>query len=292
MQAELTGRNDRKAYSLYLLGLAHYNLGRKDSALYYFDKTTPLIKYVEEADRPYFLSNLSLVYIDEQPEIAKQLLNEALSYKELAASLDLLASIYYDEGDKEEAACLWTRALAINDLTPKDNIIHNLLEYDIERGKTDRVCEHVNNIIAIKDSVINTLKNDTIKDLQNRYDHEVAMNAANMRLIHWQWGLGITISGFLLFAGYAKRRKEKMKAKILSRQTEIMSLIEQMAQKDEEAARAEKLIVTLQDATKQKDDVIEELTQQKEEANAERSILREKLENWAGEEAEKMAQLQ
>ena len=105
-------------------------------------------------------------------------------------------------------------------MTPKDNIIHNLLEYDVEHGKTDEVCKHVNDIIAIKDSIINKVKNDSLKDLQTRYDHQVEMNASNKRIIRWQWAMGGLVILILCLLGYISWKKHK--AKLLQMSQEIL----------------------------------------------------------------------
>lgn len=285
-------RKDWMAYSYNRIGLAYINLGKEDSALYYFNKITPYIKYIREEDRPYFLSNLSLAYIDKNPEKSKELLLESLSYKELSGALEQLAFIHYQEGNLIEAYRLWKRALTINDLTPKDNIIHNLLEYDIEHGKIDQVCERVNEIIAIKDSIINNLKNDTIKDLQTRFDHEVTLNAANEKIIRWQWYLGFTSATCLILTILWLIKRNKMKIILNERELEIQNLIIQVNGKQTELEKVERLIAQFfpqsDSDTTQVSQQLLELKKQKEEMERECQELNEKIRNWAGAEAEKV----
>ena len=123
-------------------------------------------KYINKKELPLILTNLGLLYRDSNPEEAKKFLMKSLSYKEFTNTYEWLAEIAYDEGKPDEAYHYWKRALTIQDATPKDNVIHNLIEYDIERGKTDSICEMVTQIIAIRDSIDAKLKNDTIKDLE------------------------------------------------------------------------------------------------------------------------------
>ena len=285
-------RKDWMAYSYNRIGLAYINLGKEDSALYYFNKITPYIKYIREEDRPYFLSNLSLAYIDKNPEKSKELLLESLSYKEPSGALEQLAFIHYQEGNLIEAYRLWKRALTINDLTPKDNIIHNLLEYDIEHGKIDQVCERVNEIIAIKDSIINNLKNDTIKDLQTRFDHEVTLNAANEKIIRWQWYLGFTSATCLILTILWLIKRNKMKIILNERELEIQNLIIQVNGKQTELEKVERLIAQFfpqsDSDTTQVSQQLLELKKQKEEMERECQELNEKIRNWAGAEAEKV----
>lgn len=257
------------AYAYYRIGMALVRLGKGDSALYYFSKAEPYIKYVRKTDLPHFLSNLSLVYLDKNPEKSKALLYEALSLKELTSALEQLADIYYDEGKTEEAYSLWERALTVNDFRPKDNVIHNLLEYDIEHGKTDNVCQRVNDIIAIKDSIINTLQNDTIRDLQVRFDHQVELNAANERLIRWQWVLGgmVLLVVCLLIILTWNRLRTKMKLK--DRQMQIDKYVKQVGELKLKKTQAELQISNLQNEKKQNECFIREIQAQKEQIEQE-----------------------
>ena len=113
-----------------------------------------------------------------------------------------LADIYYHEGNEDESYQLLKKALTVNDGVPKDNILHNILDYDMEHGQTDHVCETVNEIIHIKDSMLNSLRNDTIKDLQLRFDHEVAMRQQEQVTANWQKGVLAAVILVILLAAY------------------------------------------------------------------------------------------
>ena len=220
------------------------------------------------------------------------MLLESLSYKELTTALEQLAYIYYNEGKQDEAYRIWKRALLINSSAPKDNIIHNLLEYDIEHGRTDQVCDRVNEIIAIKDSIIDKLKNDTIKDLQVRFDHEVSLNAAHEKLIQWQWYLGLAVGVCLILTILWLIKRNKMKRMLNEREIEIQNLIIQVNGKKVEMDNVDKLIAqsTSEDVndTTQMSQQLLELKRQKEDAERECLKLNEKIKNWTGEEAEKV----
>ena len=87
-----SNRKDWLAYAYYRIGVAFYNLNRQDSALAYFDKTSPYIKYIRKEDRPYFLSNLSLVYINSQPE--KELMQGSVECQ--VTLMDMMDRLYAD----------------------------------------------------------------------------------------------------------------------------------------------------------------------------------------------------
>jgi hypothetical protein len=265
------------ADAYYRMGIAFSEMNQPDSAVFYLSRIEPYIKYVREKDKSLMLSNLGYAYLDKDREKAKKYLCESLSFEERTRTLEYLADIKYDEGEHEEAYQLWSKALTINDNNPKDNIIHNLLEYDIEHGKTDEVCSRVNEIIAIKDSIINKVKNDTIKDLQTRFDYQVAMNKANQRLIRWQWALGGITIWVLCLIGYILWRKHETKQKQTEYKAQIIQLKLSTSQYQQEInrlegikANAESEISHLQNEKDQNQQRIEEL--EREKSDAERII--------------------
>ena len=299
------------ADAYYRVGMAFSNIEREDSAIHYFNLTEPFINFVSEQNKPYFLSNLGYACIDKDKNKAMGYLQASLSLKETTRTLEYLADIKYEAGEQEEAYRLWKKALTINDLTPKDNIIHNLLEYDVEHGKTDDVCRHVNDIIAIKDSIINKVKNDSIKDLQTRYDHQVEMNASNERLIRWQWALSAVVILTLCLIGYIAWRKHKAKLQQMEQEILISKLRLADSQNQLEIKRleevrleAEKQMAILNSDKEQNQQRIEKLTEEKNEAenqiedlkkiqiqNQQETVRLEQMMNkWQGKESKKIRQ--
>lgn len=216
------------AYSYFWLGFTYYNMEKDDSVLYYFDKMMPYIEYVDPKNKPIFLSNIGYMLRDTNPTEAKQYLEESLNYKELTNTYEYLAEIYYDNGDKEKAYELRKKALLVQDATPKDDVLHNIIEYDMERGKTDSICERINEIIAIRDSIDAKLKNDTIKDLQTRFDHEVEMREKDRAVIKWQWVAIALVILLLVGVIYYLVRKYQNRIQLQKYQMQIHDYMEQI----------------------------------------------------------------
>lgn len=291
--------NNWLAYSYNRISFAFANLNQLDSAYYYTEKTRPFIDYIDDPSKAVFLMNMGLLYKDNDPQRAKDLFVKALEYDELPLTLEHLADVYYDEGNKEKAYSLWKKALTISggEGYEKDNLIHSIISYDLERGNIDDVSKNVDEIINIKDSILNKLKNDTIKDLQLRFDQEVAVNAANERLIRWQWYSGAIVIIGLLLIGLWLRKRHHLKTMLAKRQIEIQSLVLQVDNKKNEVAKYENLIAQLQteqlkdNETKEEQKAqIEELTRQKDEAQSDFLLLSQKMQEWTGAEVEKLRQ--
>lgn len=209
------------AYASCRLSFAHSWLSHENSAITYMNLAMAYSQYIKKEDLPTFLTNAAYVYKYTQPDTAKKYLLESLSQKEHSVTMQHLADIYYIEGNKEEAYRLWKKALTVNDGVPKDNALHNILDYDMEHGRTDHVCETVNEIIHIKDSMLNSLRNDTIKDLQLRFDHEVAMRQQEQVTGNWQKGLLAAVILVILLAAYIIVRRVLEKIKMQEVQMQI-----------------------------------------------------------------------
>ena len=197
------------AYSYNKISFAFYNLGQDDSSHFYIEKTIPYIDYVEDVDKSTFLTNIGLLYKDNDLEKAKSYFEKALIYGEHPGTLEHLADIYFDEGNKEEAYKLWKKALTKDSRYEKDNLIYSILSYDLEHGNIEEASKNLDEVIAIKDSIITVLRNDTIKDLQLRFDHEVAMHEVDKKLINTQWILFalVLIAGVMTLYIIIRRKK-------------------------------------------------------------------------------------
>lgn len=205
--AKAAQNNEWIADALCRLSYAHSWLEHEDSAMIFMNKAMPYARNIRKEDQPTFLANAAYVFKYTIPDSAKKYLIMSLEQEESSVTMHHLADIYYHEGNKDEAYSLLKKALTVDDGIPKDNILHNILDYDMEHGHTDHICETVNEIIHIKDSMLNSLRNDTIKDLQLRFDHEVAMRRQEQVTGNWQKGVLVAVILVILLAAYIVIRR-------------------------------------------------------------------------------------
>lgn len=228
--AQQIGNKNMIAYSLYQVGSAYSKRGIPDSMLYYFSKIQPYIEDVKKKDLSKLLASIGISLKHQNPQIAKEFLNKSLSYQELTATYEHLADISYCEEKREEYHDYLIKALMVDDATPKDNIIRNLIEFDLERGKTDSISDMVTQIIEIRDSIDAKLRNDTIKDLQTRFDHETALREKDQTIIKWQWGILILAVALLISIGFYLRRRYLAKIQLQAYQMQIHEYLNQIAE--------------------------------------------------------------
>lgn len=216
------------AFSYYSLAYAYMELGVEDSAVICLNQIPCLINHVRKSEKPVLLSSIGYLLAEKQPIEAKKYLLESLKYQELTATYMYLAEISYEEGNSSKAYEYWKKALIIDDASPKDVAIRNIIEYDMERGKTDSICERINEIIAIRDSIDAKLKNDTIKDLQTRFDHEVEMREKDRAVIKWQWVAIALVILLLVGVIYYLVRKYQNRIQLQKYQMQIHDYMEQI----------------------------------------------------------------
>ena len=257
--ATLANKKNWIAYSYGNIGIAFSNLDKYDSALYYFNKFVPYIDYIDDNNKYVSLINIGMLYKADSLEKAKEFFLKSLSYKETSGAFENLADIYYMEGKQEEAYKLWKKALTIDDGDYKDNIIHSILAYDIEHGHVEKVCDNVDELIHIKDSMLHTLKNDTIKDLQLRFDHEVAMRKQEQVTSYWRIGGLVATVLLLLLAIYTLWKRSRTKEKMHDVQMQISDYMSQI--RELEASR-EDASATIKELNKKIKDILEEKSPQ------------------------------
>lgn len=219
-------------YSYNRISYAFANLDQYDSVFYYIEKSIPYINNVYDSDKAEVLTNIGLLLKEENPKRAKELFEKAIEYNELPITLEHLADAYYAEGNKEKAYSLWKQALTKSGGVGyvKANLIHSIISYDLERGNIDDVSKNVDEIINIKDSILNKLKNDTIKDLQLRFDHEVAMHEADKKLLSTQRLLLGSAFILVLMAFYIFYRKKKEEARQREHQDQLYAYTTEIEQ--------------------------------------------------------------
>ena len=247
--AKTAKNNEWIAYAYCRMSFAYSRLHLKDSAVSIINRAMPYSHHIKRKDRSTFLVYVAYTYKYALPDTAKKYLMEALSQEESSVTMQLLADIYNHEGNKEDAYRLWKKALTVNDGVPKDNILHNILNYDMEHGHTEHVCETVNEILHIKDSILNSLRNDTIKDLQLRFDHEVAMRQQEQVTVKWQKGVLAAVIMVMLLASYIiikgvleKNKMQEVQMQINDYMSQIRDLKALGKESDDEIAQLNKQI--------------------------------------------------
>lgn len=252
-------------YSYNRISYAYANLDQYDSAFYYIERSIPYMNSIYDSDKAEVLTNIGVLFKEKRPRKAKEYFERAIEYDELPITLEHLADVYYAEGNKEKAYSLWKKALTINGGVGyvKANLIHSIISYDLERGNIDDVSKNVDEIINIKDSILNKLKNDTIKDLQLRFDHEVAMHETDKKLISTQRLLMCSAIILVLMAFYLFYRKKKEEVRQREYQDQLYAYTTEIEQL---TANRDQALAHIGELESNKDENLQKISQLEKEA--------------------------
>ena len=288
--AQKVNNKNRIVYSYNRIIFAFANLNQQDSVSIYLEKMVPYIDYVYDSDKAVVLLNMGLLYKDDDPQKAKYLLEKSLENDELPLTLEHLADIYYVEGNKEKAYILWKKALSKSGGIgyDKDNLIHSIISYDLERGNLVEASKNLDRVIAIKDSIINVLRNDTIKDLQLRFDHEVVMHEADKKLLSTQRLLMGSAIILVLMAFYFFYRKKREEAREQDYQDQLYAYTTEI---DQLTVSKDAAIAQIRELETNKDKNLQKISHLEEEAKeAEKAIkkLNQSIKKLLNEEAPKL----
>ena len=271
------------AISYNIICYAFSNLSQYDSALVYVEKSIPYINYMYDIGKAQYLTNIGQMFKDNNLKKAKEYFEKALVYKKLPATLEYLADVYYAEGNKEKAYSLWKQALTTRGGIgyEKDNLIHSILSYDLEHGNLEEASKNLDEVIAIKDSIITVLRNDTIKDLQLRFDQQVAMHEQEQITNKWQKVVLVVLLFvvILLASIVIKRYQEK------NRMQEIqLQLNDLMSQKRQLEASGEQKSETIESLNKEIEELLARESLNEGRMLYEQIMRGEAIVNWTGRE--------
>ena len=249
--AQSIGRKDWIGDSYLYMASAFGVSDQMDSITYYVEKVRPLLEYVSQFSLPTTLSFIGFVLRDNHPQEAKKYIIEALKYREKSLDYEYLGEIAYDEGNHEESYRYWKKALTINDENPKLLIYANLIEYEIEHGRTDSISDYLSHIIHIHDSVEASLKNTAVRDIQAHFDQEIAIHEKDQTIIKWQWGILATILVIVVLAVYTIIKRYKANMVLKNYQMQIIDYTNQIREMELASEDYSKQIETLSQEVKQ-----------------------------------------
>jgi len=188
---------------------AYQILEKTDSAISYADKVLENLDVVVKEKLPYFLNTIGYAYIEKNPEKAKELFEKSLSYKPLTRTLENLAWVCHLEGNENKAYEYWKQALLVDDNVPKANVLHNILQYDLEHHNIDGACERLYSIVSIKDSLNNVLKDRSIQRIQQEFDEKATQEKHDQEVLRWVVAAMALVIIILLLLGYIQYRRHK-----------------------------------------------------------------------------------
>ena len=202
--------------------------GEIDSAIVYADKIINYLDGINEEELPYYFNNIGFTYLKKDTAKARKYFEESLSCKPLTRTYENLAWVYHLEGDEEKAYELRKQALLVDDDVSKANILHNILQYDLRHNNIDSACSRLYQIVTLKDSLNNVLKDRTIQNIQQEYDEKVVQEKHEQVVLRWVVTALVLVVIILLLLGYIRYRRYKAKIKLAEQQMLINNYLNEI----------------------------------------------------------------
>lgn len=234
---------------------AYQYLEEKDSAIIYADKVIEHLNDVSKKELPYFLNSVGFAYMAKDTEKAKQYLQMSLSYRPLSRTMENLAYIYKLEGKEDMAYDLWKQALLVEDNIPPANILYNILQYDLSHNNIDSTCSRLYDIVFIKDSLNNVLKDRTIQKIQQEYDEKAVQEKHKQVVLQWVATALTLVVIILLLLGYIRYRQYKAKLLLAEQQMLIINYLDEINRLEDQSVDNKQQIAEL---NKKINDLIEQ----------------------------------
>lgn len=189
-----------------------------DSALVYTEKLIPLIDKFNLQEKPYILNNIGYSYLIKDRQKAKYFFEKSLSLRPMAKTIENLAYVYLQEENYQKAYELWKQAVITNDDIPQDNLLYHILQYDLSHQNLEGACERLEEMVSIKDSLNNVLKDRSIQKIQQEYDENKAQEEHQQEILRWIIAALILVVIILLLLGYIRYKQYKAKIKLTEHQ--------------------------------------------------------------------------
>ena len=171
----------------------------------------PFISQIPKDVQVYHLSNIGLYYLHNGDTIrAKEYLQKAYRVNPLPDPCNLLARIYYLEGNRTEAFRLWNKALKGCDLENRIQLKETMQDLLYQSGRYKEAGEIAVEVKMLKDSLEYQRRTVRIQELQLDYDHQQDIANTRNTVIRLVVGFAIVVVvACVIFFFYRRNIKEK-----------------------------------------------------------------------------------
>lgn len=213
------------------LAVAYHHVGKKDSALYYFEQCVPLTAYVRKEEQAHVLANLGVYYKNMGGlQKAEELLKRSVEIEPHGFAYRSLASLYADRGDYVKAEEFYQQALAIAErLDTRISTLQGLRELKMQTGDYRSANEMAGDIAMLKDSLEKTRKAEDVASQQQSIDHRQVKKEMNANLRKsWYWSLSLLalLVAFAAYYFYRKRQDDMRMSRLQQQMAENAKSIE------------------------------------------------------------------
>lgn len=178
--AEKSGNKIQMVFAYSNLAFIFNREEQMDSSIYYKKKYIPLLKYVPRNERGGLLANLGTGYDAWGTEKAKEYVMQSLEIKPFAGTYRILADIYLNEKDFDNAVKAWKQGLEIcgNDMHMEINILNDMREYKLSIGENEEAANLSDRILKLDNILQRKWDADSVKEVQAKFKNGIETKKA------------------------------------------------------------------------------------------------------------------
>lgn len=184
------------ADALIRLSISFSDLGMKDSASYYILQCEKLADYVDDNGKSFIYNLLGDYYFEDNPVVAENYYNKALSYKKLQESFRSLADLYFVKKDTLRWRQYCDSALSGAWYGLQVDILSDMAQKYFDFGNFVKFKNISDTTIAILKEYYNSEKENYALEIQKKFDFERQQTAYEHKM-HILW----IIIACLIFIG-------------------------------------------------------------------------------------------
>lgn len=163
-------RTDWLAHAYNNMAALYAKLNKADSSDLYIRKCMELMNSIPEKDSQFILNNIGVYLMKNNPQKAKRYFKQVLATAPLDVAYKNLASIYATEGKTDSAGLMWEKALQTEDMQIKDEVMHSMFSYQLQKGDYAEAARTAEKLIKLKDSLKERRSDNNVKAMQSEFD--------------------------------------------------------------------------------------------------------------------------
>ena len=275
-----TKKKDLLAYDYEILFLLYNKIGKKDSCLYFLNKTIRLIESIPAnppINRARLWGNLGVAFSSIDQNKAEQFLEKANSLVPQDNVYGQLAEISLKKGDTLKAMRLLKEGFSVsNNVMFKEKIAKLMGKIEQESGNYKQANEWMSREQALKDSLTRKHREDNIKAQQIAFEDAAKQEHSNDLLTYALIAIGCIAFGSTGIVWYLRRRAAKVRLKAAE---ELKSANQELETTQEKLVTAHQDLRSTARQLKSTSKKLEKLKEEQKEEHKEQQALAKTLES-------------
>ena len=245
--AQKSGNSHMTTYACNHLVVLYLERNEQDSVQKYNALSMSILNKMLPKVRSYALGNIGCFFLgSNEVDSAKHYFEKAKKEQSMPFWDQRLAEVYYIQGNYKEADSLWNKALQSADLRDKVEFYRSIFGRKYENKDFKGSAEAANQLLLLKDSLVQQMQTAEVQEIQLKYDKEVEHRKLD-RFI--RWALLVALLLISVIAGvviYYIRKRNKARERIMRDQVLINDYKLQIEQLEHSGKDVTKEVKSLQ----------------------------------------------